>query len=205
MADIIDGITGAIGGFLGSPIVQLGIRAFAIYWVVLWLASAYWAFRDLQLRTDNAILPYVAAAVVVVFTPILFPAAVLLYRLIRPQERTDDVYERTLAQEALLAEVDATGSCPRCRRRVREDWIACPSCRVRLSRPCPGCSRLVATEWLLCAWCGRDLGERVAEPASARAESTADGPAAAGPAPSPAPASAKKAGAGAATGSLPER
>ncbi|MFM2105273.1 MAG: hypothetical protein RL338_305 [Chloroflexota bacterium] len=205
MADIIDGITGAIGGFLGSPIVQLGIRAFAIYWVVLWLASAYWAFRDLQLRTDNAVLPYVAAAVIVVFTPILFPAAVLLYRLIRPQERTDDVYERTLAQEALLAEVDASGSCPRCRRRVRDDWIACPSCRVRLSRPCPGCSRLVATDWLLCAWCGRDLGERASESAPAGSEATAGGPAAAGRAPSSATAPSKQPSASAATGSLPER
>ena len=39
-----------------------GSRPIAVYIVILWLASAYWAFRDMQLRTANPILPYLAAA-----------------------------------------------------------------------------------------------------------------------------------------------
>ena len=48
-----------------------GCSSFAIYWVILWLAAAYWAFRDMQLRTENPILPYLASAFIVVFTPSL--------------------------------------------------------------------------------------------------------------------------------------
>jgi hypothetical protein len=158
VTDYLQGITDAISGILASPAVQLGFRAFAIYWVLFWLAAAYWAYRDLQLRTDNAVVPYLAASFIIVFTPILFPAAIVIYRIVRPHEKIDEVYERTLAQEAMLAEIEASDLCPRCARRVREEWIACPSCRIRLSRPCPGCSRLVGLDWAICGWCGQELG-----------------------------------------------
>ena len=101
MGNVFQGITDAIGGILASPAVQLGFRAAAVYWVLFWLAASYWAFRDLQLRTDNAILPYLAASLIIVFTPILFPAAIVIYRIVRPHEKIDEVYERTLAQEAM--------------------------------------------------------------------------------------------------------
>ena len=61
----MDAILGEIGkalaGFFGSPVVQFLIYSIAVYLVVLWLASAYWVFRDMQLRTENPILPYLAA------------------------------------------------------------------------------------------------------------------------------------------------
>jgi RNA polymerase subunit RPABC4/transcription elongation factor Spt4 len=150
----------AIGSVFSSPAVQLGLRAAALYVVVLWLAAAYWAFRDLQSRTDNAIAPYLAAAFVIVFTPFLFPFAVVLYRLIRPQERIGESYERNLAEEALLNEVEAVAHCPTCARRVKDDWIICPTCRTRLQRVCPNCSHLVGLDWSICAWCGRDFERR---------------------------------------------
>lgn len=158
--DIIDGITGAIGGIFDNPVVQLGIQAIAVYFVILWLAAAYWAFRDMQLRTDNPILPYVAASLIIVFTPVFFPFAVVVYRIMRPQERIGEIYERNLAEEALLAEVEAIHSCPTCARRVNEEWIICPTCRTRLNRVCPNCSRLVGLDWSLCAWCGKDFERR---------------------------------------------
>jgi len=67
------------------------------------------------------------------------------------------VYERNLAEEALLAEVEAIHSCPTCRRRVNDEWIICPTCRTRLNRVCASCGRLVGLDWSLCAWCGRDF------------------------------------------------
>jgi RNA polymerase subunit RPABC4/transcription elongation factor Spt4 len=153
-------VTDAIGSFFSSPIVQIGFRAIAIYVVIVWLAAAYWAFRDLQSRTDNPIAPYLGAAFVIVFTPFLFPFAVLVYRLIRPQERIGETYERTLAEEALLNEVEAVAHCPTCSRRVEGEWIICPTCRTRLHRVCPNCSRLVGLDWSLCAWCGREFERR---------------------------------------------
>jgi len=156
MDQIIAGIGSALAGFFGSPVVQFVIYSILAYLVVLWLASAYWVFRDMQQRTENAILPYLAASLVIVFLPV-FPLAVFVYKIIRPHEKIGEVYERNLAEEALLAEVEAIKSCPTCARRVNDEWIICSTCRTRLNRVCPNCSRLVGLDWSLCAWCGKDF------------------------------------------------
>lgn len=158
--DIIDTIAETIGGFFENPIIQFALQAMAVYVVILWLAAAYWAFRDMQSRSDNPILPYLAASLVVLFTPVFFVFGVVVYRIIRPAERIGEVYERNLAEEALLAEVESIKTCPTCSRRINDEWIICPSCRTRLNRVCPNCSRLVGLDWSLCAWCGRDFERR---------------------------------------------
>jgi RNA polymerase subunit RPABC4/transcription elongation factor Spt4 len=157
MEQIFGGIGTALAGFFGSPVVQLALQAIAVYLIILWLAGAYWAFRDMQQRTENPILPYVAASFIIIFTPIFFPLAIFVYKIIRPHEKIGEVYERNLAEEALLAEVEAIHSCPTCARRVNDEWIICPTCRTRLNRVCPNCSRLVGLDWSLCAWCGKDF------------------------------------------------
>ena len=157
MDEILNTIGEALGGFIESAPIQLGLRAAAVYIVVIWLAAAYWAFRDIQLRLDNPLVPYLAAAFIILFTPVFFPAAVFVYRIIRPQEKIGEVYERNLAEEALLAEVEAVKACPTCARRVDDEWIICPSCRTRLNRVCPNCAKLVGLDWSLCAWCGKDF------------------------------------------------
>jgi RNA polymerase subunit RPABC4/transcription elongation factor Spt4 len=178
MDGILAGIGSAVAGFFGSPVVQFVIYSILVYLVVLWLASAYWVFRDMQQRTENAILPYLAASLVIVFLPV-FPLAIFVYKIIRPHEKIGEVYERNLAEEALLAEVESIKSCPTCARRVNDEWIICPTCRTRLNRVCPNCSRLVGLDWSLCAWCGKDF-ER---PATGIA-SSAGRPAAISPLPS---------------------
>ena len=105
MDQILGEIGKALAGFFSSPVVQFVIYSIAVYLVVLWLASAYWVFRDMQQRTENAILPYLAASLVIVFLPV-FPLAVFVYKIIRPHEKIGEVYERNLAEEALLAEVE---------------------------------------------------------------------------------------------------
>jgi RNA polymerase subunit RPABC4/transcription elongation factor Spt4 len=160
MDQIFGEIGSALGDFFSSPPVQFILQAIAIYLVVLWLAGAYWAFRDMQHRTENPILPYVAASFVIVFTPIFFPLAIFVYKIIRPHEKIGEVYERNLAEEALLAEVESIHNCPTCARRVNDEWIICPTCRTRLNRVCPNCSRLVGLDWSLCAWCGKDFERR---------------------------------------------
>ena len=160
MDEILAGIGETIGDIIGSPVVQLGIRAIAVYLIILWIATAYWAFRDIQQRSDNPILPYLVAAGVILFTPIFFIFAVWVYKIVRPHEKIGEVWERNLAEEALLAEVESIIHCPTCERRVNEEWIICPSCRTRLNRVCPNCSRLVGLDWSLCAWCGKDFERR---------------------------------------------
>jgi RNA polymerase subunit RPABC4/transcription elongation factor Spt4 len=165
MDEIFSSVGSALAGFFGSPVVQFVLLSIAVYLVVLWLASAYWVFRDMQQRTENAILPYLAASLVIVFLPV-FPLAIFVYKIIRPHEKIGEVYERNLAEEALLAEVEAIKSCPTCARRVNDEWIICPTCRTRLNRVCPNCSRLVGLDWSLCAWCGKDFERPAAAIAS---------------------------------------
>jgi hypothetical protein len=160
MDDILNQLGSAVGGFFNNPVVHLALQATVVYVIILWLAAAYWAFRDMQLRAENPILPYFAASLIIVFTPIFFPLAVFAYRIVRPQEKIAEVYERNLAEEALIAEVDAIKNCPTCGRRAHEEWIICPTCRTRLNRVCPNCSRLVGLDWSLCAWCGKDFERR---------------------------------------------
>jgi RNA polymerase subunit RPABC4/transcription elongation factor Spt4 len=160
MDQILAGIGDTIGDIINSDVVQVGARLIFVYIAVLWIATAYWAFRDMQQRSDNAILPYLVAAGIILFTPFFFIFAVWVYKIVRPHEKIGEVWERNLAEEALLAEVEAIRHCPTCERRVDDEWIICPSCRTRLNRVCPNCSRLVGLDWSLCAWCGKDFERR---------------------------------------------
>jgi hypothetical protein len=165
MDQILDTVGQTFDDIINSPAVQVTGRLIFVYLVVLWIASAYWAFRDMQQRSDNAILPYVVAAGIILFTPFLFFLAIWVYKIIRPHEKIGEVWERNLAEEALLNEVESVPHCPTCERRVDAEWIICPSCRTRLNRVCPNCSRLVGLDWSLCAWCGKDFERRDVVPA----------------------------------------
>ena len=158
MSTDLTGLAGnAFGTFFSSAIVQLFVTAAILYLFVVWLAAAFWAFRDMHERSENPVLPYVAAGLIILCTPFLFALGVVVYRVIRPPERLGEIYERNLAEEALLAEVETVRSCPGCARRVHDDWIICPICRTRLNRVCANCGRLVGLDWSLCAWCGKDF------------------------------------------------
>jgi RNA polymerase subunit RPABC4/transcription elongation factor Spt4 len=146
-----------ISKFLDSPLVRLSLQAIAFYFVLLWAATAYWAYRDLQTRTTNPVAPYLAAALIILFTPVFFLFGVLVYRILRPSETVAEANERALAEEAMMVEIESQPHCANCSRQVHEDWIICPTCRNRLRRVCPNCSRLVELDWSLCAWCGKDF------------------------------------------------
>jgi RNA polymerase subunit RPABC4/transcription elongation factor Spt4 len=190
MDEILETIGDTIGGFFDNAVVQFALQAIGLYVILLWLAAAYWAFRDMQLRSENPVLPYLAAALIVLFTPVLFLFGVIVYRIVRPQEKIGEVYERNLAEEALLAEVETIRTCPSCNRRVNDEWIICPTCRTRLNRVCANCGRLVGLDWSLCAWCGKDF-ERgdVADyqPIASGITDRIDAPAASAPALQPSP------------------
>ncbi|MFI5259501.1 MAG: zinc ribbon domain-containing protein [Candidatus Limnocylindrales bacterium] len=162
MSDITGQLGNAANSFFSSAIVQFVLYSIVLYLFIVWLAAAYWAFRDMHDRTENPALPYLAAALILLPTPFLFVFGVVVYRVIRPAERLGEVYERNLAEEALLAEVEAVKTCQGCDRRVNEEWIICPWCRTRLNRVCPNCERLVGLDWTLCAWCGRDFERALA-------------------------------------------
>jgi hypothetical protein len=163
--------------FITNPIVSIAINMAVIYVVLLWLGTAYWAFRDMQARSENPILPYFSSALIIFFTPLLFVFAVILYLILRPRETLAEVYERSLAEESLLAEVEKNALCPVCRERVQSDWLVCPNCRTRLHRVCPSCNRLADPEWPLCAYCGHEFQRpQVQRPAERASEWAASQP-----------------------------
>jgi RNA polymerase subunit RPABC4/transcription elongation factor Spt4 len=157
VTDLLQTLSDQVGQFFDSPIVRTTLQLVAIYVVLLWAATAYWAYRDLQNRTANPIAPYLAAALIILFTPLLFPFGWIIYRIVRPAETVAETNERALAEEAMMVEIEAQPHCANCGRQVHEDWIICPTCRNRLRRVCPNCSRLVELDWSLCAWCGKDF------------------------------------------------
>jgi hypothetical protein len=128
--------------FTSNPVTQLAATLIVIYVVMLWLGTAYWAFRDMQARSENPILPYFASALIIFFTPLVFLFAWLMYIIIRPRETMAEVYERSLAEESLLAEMEKHRSCPTC------------------------CQRLTEPAWSICAYCGTELPTR-SRPAAA--------------------------------------
>jgi RNA polymerase subunit RPABC4/transcription elongation factor Spt4 len=157
MEDILKGIGDGISQILNDPTVQTIFRATLLYVGLIWLAAAYWAYRDLRTRTNNPLLPYGAAAAIILFTPIFFPLAVVLYRIVRPPETVSEANERALAEEAMLVEVEKQHHCAACKYPIEADWLVCPHCRTRLRRICSSCGRLVETDWSLCAYCGKDF------------------------------------------------
>jgi RNA polymerase subunit RPABC4/transcription elongation factor Spt4 len=178
MSDLTHSLGAALETFFASQAVQLVLLVAGFCLVTVWLAAAFWAFRDMHDRTENPVLPYLAGALVV-FGNVL---GIVVYRIIRPPERLGDVYERNLAQEALLAEVEAVATCRSCDRRVDEEWLICPWCRTRLKRICPNCERLVGLDWTLCAWCGKEFETPAAAVAPAGTAAPAVGDASATPA-----------------------
>ena len=164
----LDQIFGNIGAEIGkifdNPMVQLTLRAIGLSFVFIWLAAAFWAYRDMSQRTTNPIAPYLAAALIILFTPVFFFFGVIIYRILRPSETVAQANERALAEEAMMVEIESQPHCANCSRQVHEDWIICPTCRNRLRRVCPNCSRLVELDWSLCAWCGKDFERPNARP-----------------------------------------
>ena len=145
-----------LGDLLALPIVEVTLRLGALCLAVLWLTSAWWAFRDLRARTRDSISPYLAATGVLFATPVGFPLALLVYHLVRPPTA---IAEHAVAGlQRMLLEEDATRPrCPACAAPAGEDWVRCPACGSRLAEPCPACGRNAAFDWQICAWCAAEL------------------------------------------------
>jgi RNA polymerase subunit RPABC4/transcription elongation factor Spt4 len=161
MDGLMDQVGAAIGAFLDNPIVQLLTAGFVAYVVVLWIASAWWVFHDLRRRHADRVLPYLAAAGVILASPLLFPLAVFVYRIVRPGETLAESRERILTERLEALEAEMTLSCPGCSRLVEEDWLVCPACRTKLAHRCVNCGRTMGLDWTLCGWCGTEFGRPV--------------------------------------------
>jgi RNA polymerase subunit RPABC4/transcription elongation factor Spt4 len=156
MSGIGQAIGDAVSSFFADPTVGLGIRLIAAYMILLWLSVALWAFVDMRRRTSHLASAYGAAAFVVLASPLLFPLAVVILRIIRPAEFAAE-HRLSVARESVLEAEFTAQRCPDCHRLVQPDWILCPTCRQQLAHVCGVCGRTVELDWPVCAWCGDEL------------------------------------------------
>jgi predicted RNA-binding Zn-ribbon protein involved in translation (DUF1610 family) len=156
MTDVTDAVGQAFAELLGHPAVGLAIRFIALYLVILWLASAWWVWRDARARTTDAIAPYLAAGAVLLVTPVLFPLAVAVYRLVRPPLTVAAATSAEL-QLAMLEEEAAQSVCAACGLSVEDEWVACPACGSPLAVRCDACGRPLELDWAICAWCAAEV------------------------------------------------
>jgi uncharacterized protein (UPF0212 family) len=122
--------------------------------VVLWLATAYWTFKDARRRIED---PWLVALTTLVglVPPFLGP---IIYLFFRPPEYIQDVRERDLeikAMEVRLSQLDQR--CPVCRARVEQSYLVCPVCTTRLKQACPSCGQPLESLWQVCPYCAAEI------------------------------------------------
>jgi predicted RNA-binding Zn-ribbon protein involved in translation (DUF1610 family)/F0F1-type ATP synthase membrane subunit c/vacuolar-type H+-ATPase subunit K len=120
------------------------------YFIALYVGLIVWTFRDIHARTRDVLGQIMATLLVAAFT---LPGLVI-YLLLRPHETLSQQYERTLAEEALLHDLDERQVCPSCQLQIEPDFVVCPHCHQQLRLRCVGCKRLLHPEWDVCPYCG---------------------------------------------------
>jgi hypothetical protein len=127
------------------------IRNLGIFFVVvLWLATAYWVFKDARRRVEDPWLVAMATLLGLV-PPFLGP---IIYLFFRPPEYLEDVRERELEIRAIEERL-AHGNlqCPVCRARVESTYLVCPVCTTRLKQACESCDAPLEAIWQVCPYC----------------------------------------------------
>lgn len=133
-----------------SNFLLVAIGFAAAFGAALWLSLIIWTYRDIRRRSRDPLLRILAVLVVAV----LFLPGILVYLILRPQRTQEEEFQQTLEEEALLQSIEESSLCPGCGRRVKEEWVACPSCYTRLKKPCHHCAKSIELAWNLCPYCG---------------------------------------------------
>jgi hypothetical protein len=116
----------------------------------LWLSLVIWTYRDIRERARDPLARILAVLVVAV----LFLPGIVIYLILRPAHTLQEDYQHTLEEEALLEAIEGSTLCPGCNRRIKEDWVVCPSCHTKLKKICPECGKLMDLPWSICPYCG---------------------------------------------------
>jgi RNA polymerase subunit RPABC4/transcription elongation factor Spt4 len=137
-----------LGAF--TAVLQLVAAFFGAYFLAIWISLIVWTFRDIRSRSRDLFAQLLSVAMVVIFN---LPG-LLLYYLLRPRETLADQYERELAEEALLQDIEEKHACPACQQKVQSDFLYCPNCHTKLKRRCDNCHRITNLRWNICPYCG---------------------------------------------------
>ena len=136
------------------------------YVIALYVGLIVWTFRDIRSRSRDLLAQILATFLVALFTV----PGLLIYLLLRPHETLAEEYERDLAEEALIQDLETRRVCPNCKHAVEADFVVCPYCHQQLRLRCVGCGRLLNPEWDVCPYCGLFLDQEEEEEAAAAEE-----------------------------------
>ncbi len=135
---------------------KYGIVFTLLFLGAFWIATVFWTYRDIRQRTRDPILQTAAVLLVLIFN---FPGH-WIYLIIRPRQTLTELYERSLEEEALLQELEDQKACPTCKRRVKDEFLVCPSCRTQLKEACRQCTKPLSYAWVACPYCGLEKPPR---------------------------------------------
>jgi Double zinc ribbon len=139
-----------LAAIFDDPDLTLARNVGIFFLVVLWLATAFWTFKDARRRIEEPWL-IALATLIGLIPPFLGP---IIYLFFRPPEYLQDVLGRDLeikAMEERLAQLDQR--CPVCRARVEPGYLVCPVCTTRLKQSCASCDQPLEALWQVCPYC----------------------------------------------------
>jgi len=143
-------VNDAVGSLLSSHTWTLLRDGASALGIALWLAIAYWVYKDARRRIASPWL-VAAATLLGLVPPFLGP---IIYVFIRPPEYLVDVRERELELRAIEQRLTLRGlECPVCRAAVESTYLVCPVCTTRLRQACPSCNAPVEAHWQACPYC----------------------------------------------------
>jgi hypothetical protein len=135
---------GSLGNLFTTLTAFLGA-----FLAALWLSLIFWTYRDARSRTQDRIVHFLAALVVLVLNVL----GVVIYFVLRPRQTLDEAYQQSLEEEALLSQIESQIICPGCGANALIDWQVCPHCHTRLRKPCVRCGKLMDLPWQICPYC----------------------------------------------------
>lgn len=137
-----------------ASVLQFFVACVGAYLFALWIALIVWTFRDARARSRDIFTQVLSVLLVLVFT---LPGLVL-YLILRPRETLAEKYERELAGESMLQEIEERQVCPVCHHKTLAEFLVCPNCHTKLHKKCDHCGRVLNLKWNVCPYCGETQG-----------------------------------------------
>ncbi len=132
-----------------GAVLQVLVAFFGAYFLAMWISLIVWTYRDIRARSRDLFLQLLSVMMVVVFN---IPG-LLLYFLLRPRDTLPEPFERELAEESLLQDIEEKQVCPVCHQKTQPDFLLCPNCHTKLKRQCENCRRILNLRWNVCQFC----------------------------------------------------
>lgn len=140
--------------------IEFILKFLVAYFFLVWIALIIWVARDISIRTTSRIYQLFCILLMLFGTPL----AIFIYLLLRPRKNLiERYYEEVEGNLDILHHIveghiqdllpDTGLRCPKCERKVEEDYIVCPSCETQLKTKCEKCHQSIRVGWKVCPYC----------------------------------------------------